>query len=209
MLRRSSPPPAPDEPPTEATPAGGEQGRSSLRAAARRAATSVWRDPRVQDARAGLRDRAEEWRGAARARVDTRLEHLLEERYGRQGEAPPEAVSALLAARRAEREARAARLRARQTLLALAETPEQRRVLGRVAQVTPWAGGEAGEVRYTLLLDTLAPSGGAEAEMGIHRALWSLAERHILAVSPHGVVTACPLPEPKAPLALPERAGGE
>jgi len=184
-------------------------GPGGLREAARRAATSVWKDPRLQDARAGLRDRAGELRGAARARVDERLEHLLEERYGRQGAAPPEAVSALLAARRQEREARAARLRARQTLLALAGTPEQRRVLARVAEMTPWAGGEAGELRYTTLLDTLAPSGGAEAEMSVHRALWTLAERRVLAVSPHGVVTACPLPEPSAPLALPERVGEE
>lgn len=187
----------------------GKTGPGGLREAARRAASAVWQDPRVQDAREGLRERAGELRGAARARVDERLEHLLSERYGRQGEAPPEAVSALLAARRQEREARAARLRARQTLLALAETPEQRRVLTRVVGVTPWAGGEAGELRYTTLLDTLAPSGGAEAEMGIHRALWTLAERRVLAVSPHGRITACPLLEPRAPLALPEWAGGE
>ena len=195
----------------QVTPDGPEEGTETeaggLRAAARRAATSVWQDPRVQDARAGLQGRAEELRVAARGRVDARLEHLLEERYGRQGAEPPEPVSALLAVRRQEREARAARLRARQTLLALAETPEQRRVLGRVVQTTPWAGGEAGEVRYTTLLDTLAPSGSAEAEMGIHRAVWTLAERGVLAVSPHGRVTACPLPEPRVPLALPERAG--
>ncbi|SMB95154.1 hypothetical protein [Deinococcus hopiensis] len=183
----------------------GAEGAGGLRAVARRAASAVWQDPRVQDARAELRGRAEELRGATRARVDTRLEHLLEERYGRQGAQPPEAVSALLAARRQEREARATRLRARGALLALAETPEQRRVLSRVVGVTPWAGGEVGELRYTALLDTLAPSGSAEAEMGIHRAIWTLAERQVLAVSPHGRVTACPLPEPKVPLALPER----
>lgn len=183
------------------------QEAGGLRAAARRAASAVWQDPRVQDARAGLQGRAEELRASARERVDSRLEHLLEERYGRQGAEPPEAVSTLLGTRRAEREARAARLRARQTLLALAETPEQRRVLGRVVAITPWAGGEAGELRYTGLLDALAPSGSAEAEMGIHRAIWTLAERGVLAVSPHGRVTACPLPEPKVPLALPERAG--
>lgn len=175
-----------------------------LRSAARRVAEAVRRDPRVQDAAAGLRERAQTWRETARSRADTHLEQLVERRYeGR----PPEALSALLGQRRHEREARAARLRARQALLALAETPEQRRVLTRVAGATPWAGGEAAELRYTLLLDELAAPGSAEAEMAVHRAIWSLAERRVLAVSPHGVVTACPLPESSPPRVLPERAG--
>lgn len=175
-----------------------------LQDAVRRAAGTVWRDPRVQDVAAGLRERAREWRGEARSRADAHLETLLERRYGQSGETPPEAVTALLDQRRREREARAAALRVRQALLAQADTPEQRRVLTRVAQVTPWAGGEAGEVRYTALLDALAPSSRAEDEMAVHRAIWTLAERRVLAVSPHGTVTACPPPPPRV---LPERAG--
>ncbi|GAA5512711.1 hypothetical protein Dcar01_01432 [Deinococcus carri] len=194
-LLRPSPDPA----------SAGDTEPGGLRAAARRAAGAAWRDPRVQDARAGLRERAQEWRSEVQSRADARLEQVIERRYGGQG-TPPEAVSALLAQRRQAREAHAARLRARQALLALAETPEQRRVLTQVAQATPWAGGEAGEVRYTALLDQLAPSGSPEAEMGVHRALWTLAERRVLAVSPHGVVTACPLPSPLALPAPSERA---
>ncbi|GMA13833.1 hypothetical protein E5F05_17335 [Deinococcus metallilatus] len=196
-LRNLMRPPRPPETP--------EQEPGGLRAAARRAAEAVWQAPRVQDARAGLRERAQAWSGAARTRADLHLEQLLERRYGEQ---PPEAVTALLAQRRREREARAEQFRARQALLARAEGPEQRRVLTRVAQATPWAGGQEAEVRYTALLDQLAPSGQADAEMAVHRAIWTLAERQVLAVSPHGVITACPLPDPAPPRVLPERAGG-
>ncbi|WP_034387089.1 hypothetical protein [Deinococcus sp. YIM 77859] len=174
-----------------------EEETSRLRSAAQRLTEAVRRDPRVQDAAESLRERARMWRETARSRADLHLEELVERRYRGQ---PPEALGALLAQRRREREDRAARLRARRALLALAETPEQRRVLTRVAEATPWAGGEEAEVRYTLLLDELAPSGNAEAEMAVHRAIWTLAERRVLAVSPHGVVTACPL------RVLPERA---
>ncbi|GBF08026.1 hypothetical protein DAERI_210022 [Deinococcus aerius] len=166
-----------------------------VRAAARRAAETVLQAPQVQDRAASLKERAQELRAAARSRADQHLEGLIESAAARRGESTPSEVAALLARRRREREEQAARLRARQALLALAEGPEQRRVLTLVAQSTPWAGGTEPEVRYTALLDRLAPSGSAEAEMGIHRALWTLAERRVLAVSPHGVVTACPLTE--------------
>ncbi|EYB66573.1 hypothetical protein DEIPH_ctg095orf0003 [Deinococcus phoenicis] len=202
LIRRPSDPAPPADTP--------DQEARGFRAAARRAAETVWRDPRVQDARAGLRDRAQEWRSEVRQRADTHLEQIIERRYGGQGTAPPEAVSALLSQRRREREARVGQLRARQALLSLAQGTEQRRVLTQVAQATPWAGGEAREVRYTALLDQLAPSGRADAEMAVHRALWTLAERRVLAVSPHGVVTACPLPPASLAgslLALPERSG--
>ncbi|WP_102127997.1 hypothetical protein [Deinococcus planocerae] len=170
------------------------QARERFRDAARRLAEGVRQNPRVQEAAAELRGRAEELRETARARADGHLERLIESRAGR-GEALPDEVAALLERRRREHEAQAARRWARQELLALAETPEQRRVLGLVAGATLWAGGTEAELRYTTLLDRLAPSGEAQAEMDIHRALWTLAERRVLAVSPHGVVTACPLPE--------------
>ncbi|MEF2277441.1 hypothetical protein V3W47_03960 [Deinococcus sp. YIM 134068] len=173
----------------------GDRSSGGLRGVARRLAEGVRQSPRVQEAAAEVRDRARELRETTRARADSRLERLIEDGRARRGEDLPDEVSALLMERRREREARAARLRARAALLALAGGPEQRRVLTLVADATPWAGGEAAEVRYTTLLDRLAPSGGAEAEMGVHRALWTLAERRVLAVSPHGVVTACVLPE--------------
>lgn len=168
--------------------------RGRFRDAARRLAETVSHNPRVQEAAAELRGRTGELREAARARADGHLERLIESRAGR-GEPLPDEVAALLDRRRREREARAARLRAKQALLALAESAEQRRVLLLVAGATPWAGGTGEELRYTTLLDRLAPSGDAEAEMGVHRALWTLAERRVLAVSPHGAVTACALPE--------------
>lgn len=164
-----------------------------VRATAQRAAEAVLQTPRVQDTAASLRERAQELGATARSRADQHLEGLIEGAHARRGEPTPSDVAALLDRRRREREAQAARLRARQVLLALAETPEQRRVLTLVAQATPWAGGDEPEVRYTTLLDRLAPSGGAEAEMDVHRALWTLAERRVLAVSPHGEVTACSL----------------
>ena len=53
-----------------------------------------------------------------------------------------------------------------------------------------WAGGSGQPPRYTALLDALAPGGQAEQEMSVHRAIWALAEREVISVSPHGVVSA-------------------
>ncbi|MVN87892.1 hypothetical protein GO986_14110 [Deinococcus sp. HMF7620] len=165
--------------------------------AARQAASALV-TPAVQGAAGRLKTGARGLRDQAQARADSRLEQLLgERRAGQPGD--PETLAAL-AARRAAREARAAQLRARETLLGQAQTPEQRQVLRAVVAVTPWAGGEAGTLRYTELLDRLAPGGGAGREMAVHRALWTLAEQHILAVSPHGEVTAV---RPGPLLALP------
>lgn len=150
----------------------------------------------VQDARAGLRARARDLRDRAAQRADDRLERLISERRGGQD---PE-VQALLSARREAREARTRQEDARRALLAHAQTPAQRQVLRAVLDVTPWAGGAPGELRYTGLLDRLAPGGDAASEMSVHRAIWTLAEAGVLAVSPHGAVTAVP---PRAPLALP------
>jgi len=162
--------------------------------AARRAAEALRHDPRVQDTAARLKTRAQELGGAARSQADGRLERLIEQAHTRSGNAVPDDVAAVLARRRREREARAAQARARAALLAQGETAEQRRVLTLLAEVTVWAGGGPGELRYTQVLDRLASPGNAESEMAVHRALWTLAERRILAVSPHGQVTATPLP---------------
>jgi len=165
---------------------------------ARRTAQAL-REP-VQEAAGGLRARARDLRDRAAQRADDRLERLITERRG--GESDPE-VLALLARRRETREARLRQEDARRTLLAQAQTPAQRQVLRAVLDVTPWAGGEAGGVRYTHLLDRLAPAGDAATEMSVHRAIWTLAEAGVLAVSPHGEVSAVP---PLAPLALPSSA---
>lgn len=162
--------------------------------AARRAAESVGRDPRVQDTASRLKTRAGDLGGQARARADEHLERLIERRHTRPGAPLPDDVAAALAQRRREREARVAAARARTALIAQGESPEQRRVLTLLADSAPWAGGQGGGVRYTGLLDRLAPSGDPAAEMAIHRALWTLAERRVLAVSKHGEITACELP---------------
>ncbi len=163
-----------------------------FREAARRAAQSALNDPRVQSAAGLVRDRAEAVRIRVGDTADRNLERLIDESRSRRGEATPEEVAAVLEQRRLERDARIRRALARQELLNRAETPEQRQILTLVAGVTAWAGGasEAGPLRYTALLDRLAPGGSAEAEMAVHRALWTLAERRVLSVSPHGVVSA-------------------
>ena len=159
---------------------------SSLGGMARRVASQALSDPRVQETRSQLKHRAEEARAGWRDRADRRLEDMLSAK----GSAETEAI---LAQRREERDLKAGILRARSGLLAEAVTPEERRVLLRVIEATPWAGGQGQTPRYTRLLDELAPSGDPAAEMAVHRALWALAERRVLAVSPHGEVTACPL----------------
>lgn len=169
----------------------------SLRAAARRAAASALNDPRVQGAAGLVRDRAEAVRTRVGEGADRNLERLIGDARARRGEQTPDEVAALLETRRRERDARLRRIQARQELLDRAETPEQRRILTLVAGATVWAGGtaEAGPLRYTTLLDRLAPGGSAGAEMAVHRALWTLAERRVLSVSPHGVVSAVQLLE--------------
>ena len=176
--------------------------------AARQAASSVLRGP-VDSAAERLRAAGTEARTRLGERADARLERLITERRAGQDTRPDPEALAVLARRRAEREARVARIRARETLLALAQTPAQRQVLSAVVDATPWAGGAPDtELRYTALLDRLAPRGDAATEMGVHRALWTLAERRVLSVSPHGLIRAEPL---RAPLALPssERAISE
>ncbi|GGS04628.1 hypothetical protein [Deinococcus sedimenti] len=163
---------------------------------ARRTAQAL-REP-VQDATSGLRSRARDLRDRAAQRADERLERLITERPGGPPRDPE--VLALLAQRREAREARLRQEEAKRTLLSRAQTPAQRQVLRAVLDVTPWAGGTTGQVRYTALLDRLAPGGDPASEMSVHRAIWSLAEAEVLAVSPHGEVTAVPI---RAPLALP------
>lgn len=181
MLRRK---PAPDDTPAE-EPGG-------LRGAARRLSERARQDPRVQQAAENMRGRREELRASSRERADTRLETLIESRRERRGEATPPEVAGLLDARRREREAHARQLRERAAFLEQAMTPEESRVLLRVVAGTPRLGGEDPEPRYTELLDTLAPGGDPAREMAVHRAVWSLAERRVLAVSPHGTVRAGP-----------------
>lgn len=170
-----------------ATPGG-------LQSLARRAAETVRQAPRLQGRAAHLGERlrggVHSLKTAAQDRADTHLERLVTEAGARRGGAAAD-VTALLDARRQEREARQRALAARDALLAHAQTTHERRVLTLVAAHTAWAGGEApGALRYTVLLDTLAPGGRAEDEMKVHRALWTLAEEEVLAVSPHGVITA-------------------
>lgn len=184
---------SPPETDGSAAPGGG------LGSVARRAAERVTRDPRLQGAAAQF----QELRAGASARADQRLETLIGEARARRGQTPPDEVAALLDRRRQERDARLERGRARQALLAHGQNDEQRRVLTLVAAATPWAGGEAAPVRYTALLDGLAPGGSAAAEMAIHRALWTLAEARVLAVSPHGLITAVQTLPPALPAALP------
>lgn len=183
-----------DEPAPEA-----EDRRGGLGEAARRAAQRVALDPRVRGAAAQL----QELRAGASARADQRLETLIGEARARRGQTPPDEVAALLDRRRQERDAKLERGRARQALLAHGQNDEQRRILALVAAATPWAGGAAASVRYTALLDELAPGGSPAAEMAIHRALWTLAEQRVLAVSPHGVITAVQTLPPAPPAALP------
>lgn len=176
------------------------ESEGQLSGLARRLANRALRDPRLQEAAAGLRRGAEHLRSEVLDRADERLEHLIQSRGG----SAPSDVNEALAQRRREREERSAKQQAQAAVLAVATTTEERRVLLRVLASTPWAGGEGELPRYTALLDALAPSGAAEQEMAVHRAIWSLAEREVLRVSPHGVVSAVPIPS-HAALAQPAR----
>ncbi len=138
-----------------------------------------------------LRGRGEELRGQVHDRAEQRLEELIEQRRQERGLSPE--VDAALAARRHEREQRAAQQQIRAQALQHAVTPEERRVLTRVADACPLSGGQPPAPRYTALLDALAPGGDAGREMAIHRAIWGLAERRVLAVSAHGEVDFGPL----------------
>lgn len=163
-----------------------EAGAGGLRGLARRLAERASSDPRVQDVTRSVRQRAEETRANLKDRADERLEQLMSARD------PKGNVQDVLDGRRQQRDVRAGQIRARKTLLAQAQTPHEKRVLQRIVDTTPWAGGQAAAQRYTGLLDALAPGGEAEEEMAVHRAIWSLAERHVLSVSPHGEVRAMP-----------------
>ena len=173
------PRPAPSRPPAGAAP-GGLGG--TARRAAGTVADTVRRDPRVQDAADTVRGRVRDLRTAAQDRADAHLERLLAQSHARRGTAPSAEVAESLARRREERDARARAAQARAALLAQAHTPD----LG---------GTLPDALRYTALLDTLVPGGGAAEEMAVHRALWTLAERRVLAVSRHGEITACPVIE--------------
>lgn len=192
-------------------PEGDRSGQDSLgQDPLRGAAGALRRDVRVQQVTTGLRDRARDWRSAASARADEHLERLIQDSHARRGTEASDQVTALLEARRQEREAQARAEQARRELMARANTSEERRVLDLVASHTPWAGGTATqELRYTTLLDLLAPSGRPAEEMAVHRALWTLAEARVLVVSPHGVVTACEPPVRRTVLSLPAPAESE
>ena len=180
------------EPGTPGTPGDvGLPGR--VRALASQLAGRALTDPRVQDVTGSLRGRGEELRGQVRHRAEQRLEELIEQRRQARGQNLSPEVGAALAARRHEREQRAAQQQLRAQALRHAATPEERRVLTRVADACPLTGGQSPAPRYTALLDALAPGGDAEREMAVHRALWGLAERRVLAVSAHGGVTFGPL----------------
>lgn len=158
--------------------------------------SEVWQHPAVQSAvKGGLKtvsSQARQWRDKARSRAEERQDEELLRKQTR-GETLTPAEEVQLAQRRAERERLQRQQEARTQLLAQAQTPAQRQVLELVSQHTPWLGGSAQPLRYTQLLDQLAPTGSAAQEMSYHRALWSLAETRLLAVSPHGEISLMPL----------------
>lgn len=180
-----------DHEPGNADAGKGLPGR--VRALASQLAGRALTDPRVQDVTGSLRGRGEELRGQVRDRAEQRLENLIEQRRQERGGPLPPEVGAALASRRHEREQRAAQQHRRAQALQHAAGPEERRVLTRVADASPRTGGQPPAPRYTALLDALAPGGNAEREMAVHRAIWSLAERRVLAVSVHGEVEFGPL----------------
>lgn len=139
-----------------------------------------------QHLRTGLGERVRDWRSDFRAKADQRLEKLMEQK-----DLTPETKEAL-AQRRQARLEETRTYRAKKQLLSYAQTPQETSVLKRVVKVTPWAGGTHELLRYTQLLDALAEN-TAESEMSVHRAIWALAERHVLSVSSHGIVSACVL----------------
>ena len=192
------------KPRTTDDPATGEtreKGGLSLGRLARRLAERAAHDPRLKEAAANLRVSAEALRSGAHTRADERLEALIQARQP--GEALDPELSDALTQRRREREERQARLLAREKVLAVATTTQERRVLTQALAGAAWAGGERPAPRYTELLDRLA-QGDASEEMAVHRAIWALAERHIISVSPHGVVTVVPLGGPVPESAVPE-----
>ncbi len=183
--------------PVTAVPAAAEPTGSGLGSLARRLAARALSDPRVQEAASGLKVSAETLRTGARTRADERLEALIEARQAGQGGPVDPELNTALAQRRREREERSARLLAREKVLAVATTTEERRVLLRALDAAAWAGGERGAPRYTELLDMLA-QGQTASEMAVHRAIWSLAERHVISVSPNGIIEVTPLGGPPA-----------
>lgn len=183
-------------------PDAADEGVNRLGGLARRLATRALGDPRVQEATLSLKTRAESLRSGVRDRADERLEALIESRSA--GGHLSGEVEDALHQRRVQREERQAKQAAREAVLAVATTSEERRVLLRVLEGTAWAGGERDLPRYTALLDALAAGGSAEQEMAVHRAIWSLAEREVLSVSPHGLISAVNRQSNKV-LALPSK----
>lgn len=163
--------------------------------------SEVWQHPAVQSAvKGGLKtvsSQARQWRDKARSRAEERQDEELLRKQAR-GETLTPAEEVQLAQRRAARERLQRQQEARAALLAQAQTPAQRQVLELLSEHTPWLGGSTGPLRYTQLLDQLAPTGSAEQEMSYHRALWSLAEMRLLAVSPHGEIALMPLDNSQA-----------
>lgn len=157
-----------------------------VRRSAQELALRLRNSERVREQTEQLRDQAKALQSGWQQRADQHLETVL----ARRGETLSAEAEALLLRRRAERERQEQQLRWRRHWVALGQNTEQRRILALVARKTDWLGGQGPELRYTEALDTLASRGRAEDEMRVHRALWTLAEKGTLSVSPHGVVRA-------------------
>ncbi len=164
--------------------------------------SEVWQHPAVQGAvksavKGGVQvasSQARQWQERAR---DKAAERVDEQRLRRQQRgaylSPAEAVE--LAQRQAERDKRRRQQATQARYRQAAQTEVQRQVLEQVFLHTPWLGGQLAPLRYTQMLDTLAPNAEPRREMSLHRALWSLAEVRLLSVSPHGEITLSPLPD--------------
>ncbi len=161
-----------------------------IKGAVQDAAQTLKQDPTLGNLGGTVRTYGEQ----LRSKADERLERLIKEKHARKGEAVPTPVDNVLQERKQERDRLRAQTQARQDFLAKAANTPQHKVLQLVALSTPWMGGNLAELRYTSMLDQLAPKGDAASEMSIHRALWTLAEQQILSVSSQGVIVAV-LPE--------------
>lgn len=153
----------------------------------------VWQHPAVQQAvRGGVKTVSEQTRQWREKLGERAAEREKRELTRKSAKSPAEV--ARLAELRAQREREQRRKELRAELLTRAQNPTQRELLTLLFGRTPWLGGEGEALRYTQLLDALAPNGSLEREMSAHRALWTLAEARVLAVSPHGEITLL-LPE--------------
>lgn len=156
--------------------------KDDLTGRAKKLVAGAAEEARTYDLRGKVGDLRGQWQGKA----EERLETLIQRRRQERGESIPAEVDAALNARRRELEEQAEQRRFESEVLAQARGTEEKRVLLLV--LGSRRRGEA-PPRYTTLLDHLAAGGEAEREMAIHRALWSLAERRLLSVSPHGEIT--------------------